>query len=340
MSDYSEWEDGIKFQVRESSSALVCVVLAVVFAVFIFAMHLLYPSDRGGGAFLYLPLAAILVGGAVNFLLYINRKVIVEELNIHYVNWIGKEKHFTLDEIGYCKRGKRSGMPQIVIYDLSGNKLCKLDFEMRGMAEFYQYLIDNEVRIERIRSRAHQTSEYFNLMDALISKETAVCEEEIRKCSESLYAEAEQVFRDWESRNKHFNAVWEFGFAEYTAGDLERKCPMYMYPSSVDESMESLPSSYECVLEAYLKTEEGYVLTKRGETVSIMIPYLSKTKSYQIGERTRIRKTDEESLKEWLVWHLEKLSAELPKHRYHTEMLVMGHALRPSAGIAAKVSMC
>lgn len=337
MSNYSEWEDGIKFQVRESGSAFVCGVLAVAFAVFIFAVHLLYPSAGSGGALLYMPLICMLLGGAMCFLLYINRKVIVEEMNICYVNLIGKEKHFTLDEIGYCKTGKRSGMPRIILYNLSGDKLCKLDFEMRGMAEFYQYLIDNGVRIERIGSKAHQSSVYFNLMDALISKETAVCEEEIRKCSESLYAEAEQIFRDWESRNQHFKAVWEFGFAEYTVEDLERKCPMYMYPSSVDESAESLPSSYECVLEAYLKTEDGYVLTKRGETVSIMIPYLSKTKSYQIGEQTRIRKTDEESIKEWLVWHLEKLSAELPKHRYHTDSLVMGHVLRPSAGIAQKV---
>lgn len=335
MSDYLEWEDGIKFQIRENRSALVCGILAVGLDVFVFVMHLLHPSARGGGVLLYLPLAAILLGGVVCFLLYINRKLIVEEMNISYVNLLGKEKHFTLDEIGFCKTGKRSGMPQIFLYDLSGEKLCKLDFEMRGMAEFYQYLIDNGVRIERIGSKAHQSPIYFNLLDALISKETAVCEEQIRKCSEGLYAEAEQIFRDWESRNKHFNAVWEFGFAEYTAGDLERKCPMHMYPSSVDVSMKSLPSSYECVLEAYLKTEDGYVLTKRGETLSIMIPYLSKTKSYQIGERTRIRKTDEESIKEWLVWHLEKLSAELPKHRYHTENLVMGHELRSSAGIAS-----
>ena len=86
-----------------------------------------------------------------------------------------------------------------------------------------------------------------------------------------------------------------------------------------------------------MKRGEEYVVNNRGETVSMMLPYLSKTKSYQIGEKTRIRKTDEGSLKEWLKWQLQALDKELPRRRYHTEALVMGHMLRTSAGIAEKV---
>lgn len=332
MNTYTEWEDGIRFQVRESRTALVCGVLAIGFAFFILAMWILHPSGRGGGALFYLPLLCMLLGGAACFLLYYHRKLIVEEMNICYVNWIGKTKQFTLDDIGYCKVGAVGDMNRVVVYDLNGIKLCKLEIGMRGLAEFYQYLLDNGVRIEWTKSKAQQSSVFMIMIDTL-GRETVVCEEEIRKCSERFYEEAAQIFHDWEKRNRQFEAVWEFGFAEYTAEDLERKCPLHMYPSSVDGPLEHLPDSYECMLEAYLKKGDEYVMTNRGETVSTMFPYLSKTKSYQIGEKTRIRKTDEESLKEWLMWRLEAFDKELPKHRYHTEILTLGHTLRSSVGI-------
>lgn len=335
MNTYLEWEDGIKFQVRENRTALVCGVLAIGFAFFILVMWILHPSGRGGGAFLYLPLLCMLLGGAACFLLYYHRKLIVEEMNICYVNWIGRKKQFTLDDIGYCKVGAGGDMNRVVLYDLNGSKLCKLEIGMQGLAELYQYLLDNGVRIEWTKSKAQQSSMFLNMIDTL-GKETAVCEEEIRKYSERFYEEAAQIFHDWEKRNRQFEAVWEFGFAEYTAEDLERKCPLHMYASSVDDAMEHIPESYECILEAYLKKGDEYVMTNRGETVSTMYPYLSKTKSYQIGEKTRIRKTDEESLKEWLMWQLETLDKELPKHRYHTETLVLGHTLHSAAGVTEK----
>ena len=335
MNTYLEWEDGIKFQVRENKTAPVCGALAVIFALFILVMSFLHPSGRGGGVLLYLPLLCMLLGGAACFMLYGNRKLTVEEESICYVNWIGKSKQFTLDEIGFCKMGVGGNMDQIVLYNLVGDKLCKLDCEMHGIAELYQYLFDNGIRIEWTRSHAFRSSKFMKMIVAL-SKESAVCEKEIRRYSERLYEEVGQIFRNWEKRNKQFEAAWEFGFAEYTAQDLEKKCRLWEYNSSIKEDMDSLPESYECVLEAYLKTGDGYVMTSRGEAVSIMLPYLSRTKSYQIGEKKRIRKSDEDNLKEWLEWQLESLSNELPKHRYHTETFAMGHELRTAAGIAAK----
>lgn len=335
MGTYLECEDGIRFQVRENKTAFVCGVLAVGFAVFIMVVRFLHPSAKGGGTLLYLPILCMFFGGVVCFMMYYNRKLTVEDMNICYVNWMGRLRQFTMDEIGYCKIGTPGDMNRIVLYDLLGKKLCKLENGMQGLAELYQYLLDNGIRIEWNKSKAYQLSGFMRMIDTL-SKETSVCEEEIRKCSELFYEEAGQIFHDWEKRNQHFEAVWEFGFAEYMAEDLESKCPLHMYPSSVDEPLEHIPESYECVLEAYLKKEEGYVVNTRGEVVSIMLPYLSKTKSYQIGEKMRIRKTDEEGLKEWLIWQLETFNRELPKHKYHTEDLSFGHKLRPAAGIAAK----
>lgn len=337
MSTYSEWEDGVKFEVRENKSTFVCGVIAFALVFFIFAMWQIYPSDKGGGAVLYLPLFCMLLGGVFFFLMCFNRKLVVEEMNISYVNWMRRVKRFTLDEIGYCKVGTGGDQSQVVLYDLLGHKLCKLEFGMRGMAEFYQYLLDNGVRVEWPKPRTQRSSVLLQLMDA-IGRETVICEEEICKCSKHFYEEAAQIFHDWEDRNKHFDAVWEFGFAEYNAKDLETKCPLHAYSSSVKEPLEHIPESYECALEAYLKKDEGYVVDKRGETVSILLPYFSRTKSYQIGEKTRIRRTDEEGMKEWLVWKLDKLSEELPRHKYHTEALVLGHPLRTSAGIAEKAS--
>ena len=337
MSTRSEWEDGIKFEVRENKSTFVCGVIAFALVFFIFAMRQIHPSDRGGGVVLYLPLFCMFLGGMFFFMMCFNRKLVVEEMKISYVNWMRRVKQFTLDEIGYCKVGAGGDQSQVVLYDLLGHKLCKLEFGMRGMAEFYQYLLDNGVRVEWVKPRARQSSVLIKMVDA-IGKETVVCEEEIRKCSEGFYEELKQIFRDWENCNKQFEAVWEFGFAEYAAKDLETKRPLHMYPSSVEKPLEHIPETYECALEAYLKRDDGYVVNKRGETVSILLPYFSKTKSYQIGEKTRIRKTDEEWMKEWLMWKLENLAKELPRHRYHTETFVLGHPLRTSAGIAEKAS--
>ena len=335
MGTYLEWEDGIKFQVRENKAALVCGAADLGIALYIFVMRLLYPSERGGGALLYLPLFCMLLGGVACFMMYINRKLIVEEMDICYVNWIGKKKQFLLDEVGYCQIGKNFDINQVVVYDLSGHKLCKLETGMHGLPEFYQYLLDNGVQVRRMKSKAEQSSEFLKIIDAF-DKETAVCEEEIRKCSENLYGEVKLIIDDWERRNSHFKAVWEFGFAEYTTEDLEIKDPLYRCPSSVNETMKHIPESYECVLELYLKKGDEYVVNKRGEAVSIIFPYLSKTKSYRIGEGMRIRKTDEESLKEWLRWKLDSFSGELPKHKYHTEAFALGHKLRAAAGIAGE----
>lgn len=329
MNTDMEREDGIRFQVRENRTALVCGVLAVGFALFIFMMCLLHPSGRGGGVLLYLPLLCMMVGGAACWVLYFNKKVIVEEMKICYVNFVGKKKEFTLDEIGFCKIGVGGNRNALALYDLLGKKLCKLDFDMHGMAEFYQYLVDNRIKVEWERERTGSQAAY--MIDA-IQKETAVCEEEIRKCSEAFYEEIEKIFREWEKRNKRFDVRWEIGFAEYAAEDLEKKCFNRDRTSAVGANAETIPRSYECLLEAYLKRGEEYVVNSRGEEVSIILPYLVRSRSYQIGEGMRIRKTDEQSMEDWLEVRLEALAKELPKRRYHTEAFTLQHELRVVAG--------
>lgn len=333
MSADTETEEGIRFQVRENRTALLCGALAVAFAIFILIMRLLHPSDRGGGALLYLPLLCMLLFGVGCFVLYCNRKLIVAEMELCYVNLFGKRKNFTLDEIGFCKIGAGGNRNAVVLYDLRGDKLCKLDFDMCGIAQLHQYLLDNRIEVEWPKERLNGETAY--LLDTL-QKETSVCGEEIHKCSEEFYEKAETVFRDWEKNNSRYEVHWEVGFAQYLAEDLEGKCRLRERVSSVSEPLEVIPDSYECLLEAYLKQGDEYIVNRQGEELSIAIPYLSNSKSYQIGEKLRIRKTDEQSMTDWLEIRLEALAAELPRHKYHTEAFTLRHKLSQTAGIVSQ----
>ena len=95
-----EEQEKISFQVRESRLSLVVGGASIAFAVFIFVMWLLHPKGGGGGALLYLPLLFMVGSGVAFWVVYFNKKVTVEEMNIHYVNSLKKKKVFTLDEIG------------------------------------------------------------------------------------------------------------------------------------------------------------------------------------------------------------------------------------------------
>ncbi len=329
-----EWEDGIKFQVRENRAALVCGVLAIGISVFIFSMWLMHPSSRGGGVLLYLPLLFMIVVGVLYLVMYFHRRLIIDEMNICYVNWIGKQKEFTLDEIGFCKIGGRGADNRIVVYDLLGKTLCKLGIDMRGFEEFHQYLVDNQVQVEWNKERMNGESTL--LIDA-IQRETAVCDEEIRKCSEKFYEQIEQVFRDWEKRYQKFNVYWEIGFAEYSLEDMDKKCSSSERTSSIEGNLAVIPLSYECLLEAYLKCGEEYIVDSKGEEGSVILPYLVRSKSYRIGEGTRIRKVDEQSMAEWLEMRLEGLAKELPRRRYHTETFEIQHKLRKTAGLPDRI---
>lgn len=326
----TEWKDGIKFQVRENSAALICGGLAITLSVFIFIMWILHPSVRGGGVLLYLPLLCMFAFGLLCLAMYFQRRLTVDEMNLCYVNLWGKRKEFTLDEIGYCKIGGRGADNRVVLYNLLGEKLCKLAIDMSGIEELHQYLADNQVRVEW--GPAKMNSEATLLLEA-IQKEGAVCEEEICKYTEKFYGEVEKVFREWERRNQKLHVEWEIGFAEYSLEDMDKKCMFRERKSSIETNRKTIPLSYACVLEAYLKCGEEYIVSSKGREVNVIIPYLVRSKSYRIGEGTRIRKTDERNMTDWLELHLDGVAKELPRHRYHTEAFTIQHRLSKKAGV-------
>lgn len=330
-------EGYISFQVREYRIVIAAGVLTILFTLFILIMGLKYPSADGNRIIFYSALFILLIIGIGCCIRGIFHGLTVEEMNIYYVNWFGRKTFFTLDDIGYCKMKPGSNQQKIILYDLLGNKLCKLESDMKGCGDFFRYLLDNRVRVE---CKAEQAG--YSHMPALevYLRETAVCEEEISKCADGLYGKVRDILLEWEKQNKAFDAYWEFGYGEFSAADLENgKDDLWSRTSSIHGLAAELPDDYACILEAYLKKNNEYVIDQRNRAVCILLPYLVRTGSYQIGERLRLRKMNEDVLTDWIREELELLTKTLPKRKYHTDPIVLQHELRKTAGIRRKPDM-
>lgn len=321
----------ISFRVREYRIVIAAGVLTILFTLFILIMGLKYPSADGNRIIFYSALLILLIIGIGCCIRGIFHSLTVEEMNMHYVNCMGRKTSFTLDDIGYCKMKLGSNQQKLILYDLLGNKLCKLESDMKGSGDFLRYLLDNRVRVE---CKAEQAG-YSNMpaLEAYL-RETAVCEEEIPKCADGLYGKVRDMLLEWEKQNKSFGAYWEFGYGEFSAADLENgKDELWSRRSSIHELTAELPEDYACILEAYLKKDNEYVIDQKNRAVCILFPYLVRTCSYQIGERLRLRKMNEDVLTGWIREDLESLTKILPKRKYHTEPVVLQHELRKTAGI-------
>lgn len=332
MAGDMQQDSRMMFRVREHWIVPAGGVMILLFTVFILIMGLKYPSAGGNRVIFGSVLFLFFIIGIVCCISGILRGLVVEEMNIQYVNWRGRKKSFSLDDIGYCKLILSSNQHNLIVYDLLGRKLCKLEFEMRGSGEFFQYLLDNQVRMEW---KAEQTgvSDMSVIEASLRLRETAICEDEIPKFADALYGRAQELFSEWEKQNKAFAAYWEFGYAEFSAGELEGKSDLWDCIESISEKFTELPEDYVCILEAYLKKDSEYVIDKKNEPVCMLVPYLVRGASYQIGERLRLRKMNEETVIHWMEGQLETLAKILPKRKYHTEPLVLKHELRKHAGI-------
>lgn len=326
-------ENSVKFQMREHRIVLFSGIFTLLFTLYILVMGIKYPSSGGYRWIFYLALLGLSAAGIVCCIRGICRGLLVEEMNICYVNWMGKKRAFTLDDIGFCKMDLSGNKDNIVLYDLLGNKLCKLDFGMKGSGELLQYLLDNQVRIER---GPRQTgADGVPAIEAFL-KETAICEEEIGKCADAFYGKVQALLREWEKQNKSLGAYWEFGYGEFSADETGTETDLWNRTRTMPEGMAELPERYDCIMEAYLKKDNEYVMDRKDKAVCILIPYLVRGYSYQIGERLRIRKTDDDVMLEWMKRQLALLTKELPGHKYHTEPLVLKHELRKTAGPAVR----
>ena len=281
-------------------------IFTVLFAFFILAMGMEYPASGSNKVLFYIEVCALAAVGILGCVRGLFRGLSVDEMNMCYVNWRGRKKNFSLDDIGYCKVGLSNGRDDIMLYDLLGKRLCKLEFSMKGSGELLQYLLDNQIRIEWKSSPKRSVG--MPVTEALL-RETAICQEEVSKYTEELYGRVQALLQDWEKQNKSFGAYWEFGYGEFSGVQLEGKENLWNRRETLPETKEELPEVYECI--------DGY--------------------SYQVGERLRLRKMNEDVVLDWVKTQLEQLTQILPKRKYHTEPMALKHELRKYAGIQSQV---
>lgn len=148
-----EQEDRIRLSVRENKIVLAGGMIVIGFSLFILVMGIRYPSAEGNHLVFAAGLFLMMLCGMMMCVAYFHRELTVEDMNIHYVNYIGIGKEFSLDDIGYCKlklygNKKEALIESLVLFNLLGDKLCKLEMNMRGARDFLQYLVDNQIKIE------------------------------------------------------------------------------------------------------------------------------------------------------------------------------------------------
>ncbi|MCD7725559.1 MAG: hypothetical protein LUI12_08435 [Clostridiales bacterium] len=318
-------------QVKEHWIVSAGGALIILFALFIAVMGWKYPSSEENGWIFYGGLLLLLAAGIACCVGGSLRRLTVENMEMCYVNRRGKKSFFTLDDIGYGRLAGRGDNGSLLLYDLLGDKLCKLDFAMRGSGEFLQYLLDNQVRIQWGKSAGNRP-----LAEGVLG-ETAICPEEIGKCSGKFYDRVKALVREWEKQNQSLGACWEMGYGEFSAADLKAGGELWSCTRALPQELAELPEDYLCMLELYLKKDQEYVLDRRNEPVCFLLPYLERGASYQIGERLRLRKRNEEELLSWLEERLGALAKTLPRRRYHTEPLLVKHELRERAGIRVRM---
>lgn len=317
-----------KMRIEVNEGKLPCIVGAgAVLAGFLFIVPLVMYSGGSGIVRLAggLVIALIIGIGAGMCIGGRNRAMLVEDRTLCYTDGLGRKKSFFLEEIGYCRAAleEKGGRDYLKIYDLLGNKLCKLEFRMKNSALFLQYLIDNQVKIE-----CSETSDDY-LRGMLCTK--TICEEEIPENANACLEEAKKLAWEWEKRHKEFGVEWKMGIAAYLEAELSEKKQLWEQPGCGRAAFSSgLPEGYMLAIEGYLQKEGLFVLDKKGRAVTVYVQVVSVTKSLREGEALKIRFFD--NVEEELSWQLNWLARSLSQNRYHMEEISLNHELLERLG--------
>lgn len=271
-------------------------------------------------------LAAVLMilAGVVLCMNSHNRKFVVEDMKLCYVNWMGRKKGFSLDEIGYCKTELTvdGSKDFLKIYNLLGEKLCKLDYQMKDSFMLLQFLKDNQVRVDS-SARSEKILHFILETDAL-------CEEEIAERANGVCQKTKELAEEWRKQNKKFGAQWKIGLAAYREEECMEDKQIWEQKGYETDSLQNLPEGYVLVIEGYLMKDGEFVLNKKNATVGFYIPIIRITKSLQVGENLRIRFYKKTLLE--LEEQLKVLAYLLPRNKYHTENINLQHELKDRIG--------
>ena len=312
----------IKIEVKEGLIPWVVGIGAIFAGVLVMFVTAPYPDDSASvmlGA--YLIIFCMIGAGILLCVEAKNRKMVVEDTNLCYTNWLGKKKIFTLAEICYCKAAFENGGSKdyIKLYGFNNNKLCKLEFNMKNADEFLAYLLDNQIKVECTRKTEEKLK---NVINAEV-----LCPEEIPAAVNGILEETKNLAEEWVKENKKFGTEWKMGIAVYLYKDISWEKQLWEqkgYEGALNFS--NLPEGYIIGIEGYLQKDGQFVVDKKNRAVAFFTHIISAFKSYKIGEETKIYFFRNNILKiseELAFW-----ADRLPRKRYHTEQLVLRHELK------------
>lgn len=319
----------IKIEVNEGKTPWIVGIVTILFGILYGVLCTMYPDKSAKSGMLYYllvyPVAVLIILAGVWLCLNAkNRKMVVEDAALCYTNSFGRKSSFLLSDIAYCRTALENGGNRdfLKLYNTKDEKLCKLEFNMHNSIVFFQYLIDNQVKIE-----CSEKSDYF--LKYLLNMES-IYPEAIPDAVNNAYKEVKELIKKWIEKNKKFGVEWKTGITAYLESEVDEKKQLWEQTSCgiADSLSGKLPEGYAIVVEGYLLKDGEFVIDKRGKAVCLVITIISIVKSLKIGEELKIGNS--KSVSEELSTQLSMLEATLPRNRYHTETLVLNHELRDS----------
>lgn len=318
----------IHISVKERKSTAVIGIGTILFGLLVGAALVFFrKADRSPGQMLpdYFVVFCMILSGVFLCMSY-RRELLVEDMQLCYRNWLGRKKSFSLDDIGYCRQ-----RASLILYDLNGDKLCKLEFGMTQIPDFLQYLMDNRVEVES-NKRDKKMLDVLYDMQTIDSSRIAG---ELEQFAETVRGHKQE----WEIKVDRLDASFQIGFACYLESEIKEDRQLPEQSSSVDGWLadevsslfsnrlpDELPEGFVIVMEGYLLKDGEYVVNRKEQAVCLVVPVIHVVKSYQIGQKTKTI-LYRESFDEWKN-QIADLMENLPKHRYHTAEITLRHKLK------------
>lgn len=319
----------IKIEVKEGKAPWIAGIATILFGILYGILCTIYPSQSLKSGILYYlmvyPVAVLItLAGTWLCMTAENRKLEVEDAVLCYTNSFGIKYPFLLNDIAYCRTAMENGGNRdfIKLYNLQDKLLCKLEYNMCDSIVFFQYLIDNQVKIE-----CSEKSDY--MLKYMLNLES-ISPEAVAFAVNDAHKEVKKLIRIWIEKNKKFGVEWKTGIAAYLESEVDKKKQLWEQTSCdiANFLCGKLPEGYTIVLEGYLLKDGEFVINKRGKAVCFIITIISVAQSLKVGEELKIGCF--KNVSEELSAQLDMLEITLPRNRYHTETLVLNHELKDS----------
>lgn len=311
----------IKIEVNEGKLPWVIGIGTILFGILLGILMVLY--SKGSAARMWsagLILVLMIGAGILLCLGGRNRRLTVEDSKICYKNWFGRQRDFTLKDIGYCETAleKNGSKDFLRLYDHGGNKLCKLEYSMKECVVFLQYLLDNQIEM--------RCSDKSDMMLRSMIQTTEVSAGQIPAVVNEAYGKAKELVSEWEKENQKFEAKWKMGIATYLTGMTSEEKGLWEQEGYTLHSSDELPEGYLVAIEGYLQKDGQFVLNRKNWAVSFYTPVVCVSQSFQVGEQLKIRYFG--NALEELADMLDIWAHFLPVNRYHTGMISINHELK------------